>query len=250
MSEEYPYNGRLSRWEEVAEGLAIVGVQAIEEPFGFEPGQYATLGLLGTEGKLVQRPMSISSSADDLSEYEFFIRLVEGGAFTTLLWKHKTVGEPINIKGPKGKFLLQGDGRTCLFVASGTGLAPFLSMLDTLRDRGQTRDIVLLHGASYDHDLAWRDELESLVAGGEFPLRYAGTVSRPAACPAWSGLTGRVETVVAGQLEAHALTPDNTTIYLCGNPDMITAVEEIGTQRGFPPEQIRKELYWPKGRMH
>ena len=75
MTAEYPYNGRLSRWEEVAPGLAIVGVQALEEPFPFAPGQYATLGLMGLE-KLIQRPMSISSSADDLSEYEFFIRLV------------------------------------------------------------------------------------------------------------------------------------------------------------------------------
>ena len=87
MSENYPYNGRLSRWEEIADGLAIVGVQAIEEPFPFEPGQYATLGLMGAEGKLVQRPMSISSPASDLSEYEFFIRLVQGGAFTPLLWE-------------------------------------------------------------------------------------------------------------------------------------------------------------------
>ena len=69
MSDEYPYNGRLSRWEEIAPGLAIVGVQALEQPFEFEPGQYATLGLMGPAGKLVQRPMSISSSADDLSEY-------------------------------------------------------------------------------------------------------------------------------------------------------------------------------------
>ena len=56
--------------------------------------------------------------------------------------------------------------------------------------------------------------------------------------------------VLAGQLDQHALTPDNATLYLCGNPDMITAVEEIATERGFPPEQIRKELYWPKGRTH
>jgi NAD(P)H-flavin reductase len=62
MSIEYPYPGRLSRWEEIAEGLAIVGVQAPEPPFPFQPGQYATLGLMGPEGKLVQRPMSISSS--------------------------------------------------------------------------------------------------------------------------------------------------------------------------------------------
>ena len=249
MSEEYPYNGRLSRWEEIAPGLAIVGVEALEERFPFEAGQYATLGLMGPAGKLVQRPMSISSSADDLSEYEFFIRLVNEGGFTPLLWQRK-VGDPINIKGPKGRFLLQDDGRRALFVASGTGLAPFIGMIETLRDRGQTRDIVLLHGVSYDYDLAWRDHLTELEASGEFPVRYVATVSRPQQCPSWTGCTGRVEAIVESQLDEHGLTAENTTIYLCGNPDMITAVEEIAAVRGFPPEQVRKELYWPKGRSH
>ena len=248
MTADYPYNGRLSRWEEVAPGLAIVGVQALEEPFPFQPGQYATLGLMGPE-KLVQRPMSISSSADDLSEYEFFIRLVERGGLTPLLWK-RTVGDPINIKGPKGKFLLQDDGRTSLFVASGTGLAPFISMIETLRARDQTRDIVLLHGVSYDYDLAWREQLTELANGGRFPLRYVGTISRPQSCPDWTGCTGRVETILADQLDLHGLTAENTTIYLCGNPDMVSAVEEIAIERGFAPEQVRKELYWPKGRNH
>jgi ferredoxin-NADP reductase len=248
MSEEYPYNGRLSRWEEVAPGLAIVGVQSLEEPFPFEAGQYATLGLVGPEGKLVQRPMSISSPSDDLDEYEFFIRLVEGGAFTTLLWERK-VGDAINIKGPKGRFLLQDDGRSCLFVASGTGLAPFMSMICTLRGRGESRDIVLLHGVSYDHDLAWREHLTSVAADG-FPLRYLGTVSRPQHSPAWNGLTGRVEAITEAQLDEQGLTADNATIYLCGNPEMIVAVDEIALGRGFTPEQIRKELYWPKGREH
>lgn len=249
MASDYPYNGRLSRWEEVSPGLAIVGVQSLEEPFRFEPGQYATLGLMGPEGKLVQRPMSISSSADDLSEYEFFIRLVDAGAFTPLLWE-RTVGDPINIKGAKGKFLLQEDGRRALFVASGTGLAPFISMIETLRGRGQERDIVLLHGVSHDRDLAWRDELTDLANGGGFPLRYVGTVSRPQSCPDWEGLTGRVEAIVEGQLEQHGLNAANTTIYICGNPDMITTVDELATARGFEPEQVRKELYWPKGRTH
>ena len=250
MSTDYPYNGRLSRWEEIAPGLAIVGVRAIQEPFPFEPGQYATLGLVNEAGKLIQRPMSVSSSADDLSEYEFFIRLVEGGEFTTLLWQIG-LGDPINIKGPKGKFMLQPDGRRCLFVASGTGLAPFMSMLDTLRDRGQTRDIALLHGASFDHDLAWRDELSDLAnGGGGMPMRYVATVSRPHACPDWTGPTGRVETILESQLDEHGMTAENTTMYLCGNPEMVSAVEEIAADRGFAPEQVRKELYWPKGRQH
>jgi NAD(P)H-flavin reductase len=76
------------------------------------------------------------------------------------------------------------------------------------------------------------------------------TVSRPQHCPTWSGCTGRVETIVDAQLDEHGLTPHDTTIYVCGNPDMITSVEETATRRGFPPEQIRKELYWPKGRQH
>jgi ferredoxin-NADP reductase len=248
MTAEYPYNGRLSRWEEVASGLAIVGVEALEEPFPFQPGQYATLGLMGPE-KLIQRPMSISSTADDLAEYEFFIRLVEQGGLTPLLWE-RTVGDPINIKGPKGKFLLQDDGRTCLFVASGTGLAPFISMIQTLRGRGQTRDIVLLHGVSYDYDLAWREQLTELANGGGFPLRYVGTISRPQSCPDWTGCTGRVEAILSDQLDAHGLTAEDTTIYLCGNPDMVSAVEEIAAERDFAPEQVRKELYWPKGRNH
>lgn len=249
MSEDYPYNGRLSRWEEIAPGLAIVGVQSTDQPFPFEAGQYATLGLLGPEGKLVRRPMSVSSSSDRLDEYEFFIRLVEGGAFTPLLWERR-VGDPIDIKGPKGKFLLQDDGRRCLFVASGTGLAPFMSMIETLRDRGQTREIVLLHGASYDHDLAWREHLMQLEAAGEFPLGYVATVSRPQGSPEWPGCTGRVEAILASQLDVHGLDSGNSTLYLCGNPEMITAVDEIATGRGFAPEQIRKELYWPKGREH
>lgn len=249
MTQEYPYNGRLSRWEEIAPGLAIIGVQALENPFPFEPGQYATLGLMGPAGKLIQRPMSISSPADDLSEYEFFIRRVEGGALTPILWE-RDVGDPINIKGAKGKFLLQDDGRRALFVASGTGLAPFISMIETLRGRGQTRDIVLLHGVSYDYDLAWRQQLTELEESGGFPLRYVGTVSRPQQCPDWAGCTGRAEAIFADQLDEHGMTPENTTIYLCGNPDMITAVEEIAAERGFPGEQVRKELYWPKGRSH
>ena len=249
MSTDYPFTGRLSRWDEIAEGLAIVGVQALEEPFPFQPGQYATLGLMGPAGKLIQRPMSISSSADRLDEYEFFIRLVHQGEFTPLLWELK-VGDPINIKGAKGRFQLQDDGRIGLLVASGTGLAPFMSMIDTLRDRDQTRDLVLLHGVSHDFDLAWREELEVLAGSGGFPLRYAATVSRPQNCPNWAGMTGRVESVIAGQLDEHELSAENATIYLCGNPEMIAAVEETALARGFPPEQVRKELYWPKGREH
>jgi ferredoxin-NADP reductase len=249
MSEAYPYNGRLTRWDVVADGLVICAVAKDDDPFPFAPGQYATLGLDPPEGRTILRPMSISSPSTDLSEYEFFIRHVPVGEFTPLLWDLR-LGDPLFIKGAKGKFVLQDDGKACLFVASGTGLAPFMSMIETLLASGESREIHLLHGVSHERDLAWREWLTEIEHDGKLPLHYAGTVSRPAENPNWSGLTGRVESVVAAELDRRGLTPDNATLYLCGNPEMITAVEAIGLQRGFPPEQIRKELYWPKARPH
>lgn len=249
MADEYPYNGRITRWDEFAPGLAITSVQALETPFPFTPGQYATLGLMGPAGKLIQRPMSISSSADVLGEYEFFVRLVPTGELTPLLWQ-RGVGDPINIKGAKGKFVVQEDGRACLFVSSGTGIAPFISMVEMLHRRGDRRSVVVMNGVSREADLGFRGYLEELSANGEIPLTYVPTISRPAESPDWDGLTGRVESIVAPEMERLGLNATNTTIYLCGNPDMVTAVEEMAAARGFDPAHVRKELYWPKGRSH
>lgn len=249
MADEYPYNGRISRWDEFAPGLAITSVVALEAPFAFTPGQYATLGLMGAAGKLVQRPMSICSPADLVGEYEFFVRLVPEGDLTPLLWQ-RTVGDPINIKGAKGKFVVQDDGRTCLFVSSGTGIAPFISMIETLRRRGERRSVVLINGVSRETDLGYRGYLEALEASGEFPLTYVPTISRPAESPGWQGCTGRAESIVESQIDRLGLNATDTTVYLCGNPDMVSAVEETATRRGFDPLHVRKELYWPKGRSH
>lgn len=243
MTQDDPHRGRLTQWQEIAEGLAILGVAA-DHPFAFAPGQYATLGLPGSDGKLIQRPMSIASPANRLTEYEFLVRHVPGGDFTSRLWQARP-DDPVHIAGPKGRFVLQDDQRVCVFVASGTGLAPFMSMIRTLASRASTRDIVLLHGVSRDRDLAWRSELESLAAGGAFRLRYLATVSRPQECPDWQGLTGRAEAVLADQLDRFNLRSDGTTIYACGNPQMVEAVSAIAAVRGFQPDHVRTELYWP-----
>ena len=182
----------------------------------------------------MQRPMSISSSADRLDEYEFFIRLVEGGEFTPLLWERR-VGDPINIKGAKGRFVLQDDGRTGLLVASGTGLAPFMSMIETLRDRGPDAR----PGAAARRQPRLRPGLARPAGGARAP-RAASRSGTPGRCrgrrtartgpgsPAGSRRSSRVSSTSIG------LTPENTTIYLCGNPDMIEAVEATASGAGLP----------------
>ena len=76
------------------------------------------------------------------------------------------------------------------------------------------------------------------------------TVSRPndPRNAGWTGRTGRVESILAPVLDELGLTPANSIAYICGNPDMILSAEETLLGRGYPEEQVHKELYWPKGK--
>ena len=244
------YNARVTRRVDLTESLAFIWVAFEGEPVQFEPGQYLTIGLESNE-KLVQRPYSVASSPREMEDgYEYYVRLVPEGVFTPLLWR-VPVGHPMHMKGPKGKFTLEPeDERTHVFISSGTGIAPFISMMKTLLRDGNPRPTIVLHGASYHHDLGYRDLLESWEESGEYPVKYIPTISRPGTPEneRWSGRVGRVESIVAPVFEELALSPENSIAYICGNPEMIERAESILLERGYTELQIKKELYWPKGK--
>jgi ferredoxin-NADP reductase len=244
------YSATLARRVDLTESLAFVWVRPNGEPIPFDAGQYLTIGV-ESGGKLIQRPYSVASSARELDDgYEFYLRLVIGGQFTPLIWR-LPVGHGMSIRGPKGKFVLEpDDDRTHVFISSGTGIAPFISMMKTLLADGRPRSVVVLHGASYQHDLGYRELLEGWQESGEYPCIYIPTISRPGTAEneRWGGRVGRVEAIVPAVYDELALTPSNSIAYVCGNPDMITAVDQLLLERGFPEEQIKKELYWPKGK--
>jgi len=123
-------------------------------------------------------------------------------------------------------------------------------MMRALLREGQPRRTVFLNGVSYERDLGYRELLEGWEESGTYPVAFVPTVSRPAdpTNAGWTGRTGRVESILAPTLEEFGLTPDNTIAYICGNPDMILDVEATLLGRGFPEAQVKKELYWPKGR--
>lgn len=249
-AESAHYNAHVSRRVDLTESLAFIWVKFDGSPVDFAPGQYLTIGV-ESNGKLVQRPYSVASSPRETEEgYEYYVRLVNGGMFTPLLWR-LPVGQGMSMKGPKGKFVLEpDDDRTHVFISSGTGIAPFISMMKTLLHDGVPRRAVVLHGASYEHDLGYRELLEAWVRDGTYPLHYVPTVSRPGSPEnnRWSGRVGRVEAIVPAVYDELGLTPDDSIAYICGNPDMISSVEATLLARGFPEEQVKKELYWPKGK--
>jgi ferredoxin--NADP+ reductase len=244
------YNARLVRRLDLTGSLAVFWVAPDDGPARFEAGQYFALGV-EVAGTLVQRPYSAASSPRSRAgAYEFYVRLVTGGVFTPLLWRLES-GHRLSLGRPKGRFVLTADAdRTHLLIATGTGVAPFVSMLRTLRADRIRRRAVVLHGASYVADLGYRAELEAYQGAGADPLRYVPTISRPWAPEnaAWNGRTGRVETLLPAVYDELGLRPESAVAYLCGNPEMVARVEAYLRGRGCAPADIKKELYWPAGR--
>jgi ferredoxin--NADP+ reductase len=245
------YNARIVRRDDLTESLAYVWVRFDGEPTPFEPGQYMTIGVF-VNGKIVQRPYSVASppAVSGTEGYEFYVRLVQGGTFTPILWE-LPIDHGMRMIGPKGKFmLLPDDDRVHVFSSSGTGNAPFVSMMRQLLIDGAPRRAIMLNGVSYGDELGYRELLDGWQASGEYPVTYVPTVSRPndPSNAEWTGRTGRVESILGPVLDEQGLTPANSIAYICGNPDMILSAEETLLGRGYPEEQIHKELYWPKGK--
>ncbi len=245
------YNARLVRREDESDSLAYFWVKFDGEPTPFEAGQYMTVGVM-VDGRVVQRPYSVASAPSAVGEtgYEFYVRLVQGGTFTPLLWD-LPLGHGMRMIGPKGKFVLRpDDDRTHVFISSGTGNAPFVAMMRELLAHGRPRKVIFMNGVSYASELGYRDILESWESSGDYPVTYVPTVSR-AADPAnagWSGRTGRVESILGDTLDQLGLSPADSIAYICGNPDMILSAETTLLARGYPEGQVHKELYWPKGK--
>ena len=245
------YNASLVRRDDETDSLAYFWVRFDGEPTPFEPGQYMTIGVM-VDGKIVQRPYSVASPpvSAGTDGYEFYVRLVQGGTFTPLLWR-MAVGQKMRMIGPKGKFMLApGDDRTHIFISSGTGNAPFISMMKQALADGTPRRAIFLNGVSYADEIGYRTLVEDWERSGGYPVTYIPTVSRPAdpRNADWMGRTGRVEMILDPVLDELGLSAADSVAYICGNPDMINAAEQTLLGRGYPDDQVHKELYWPKGK--
>lgn len=222
-----------------------------EEALPFTPGQYATLGLEGAGGKLIQRAYSIASAPYE-PELEFFIELVEHGALTPLLWALKPGDRVWVRKKIVGQFVLvdADSGRKHhVMAATVTGAAPFVSMARAQRRAlgegalAEPHHFLLIHGASRSEELGvYLDELRALA--GEDWLTYVPTVSRPWEDPTWTGETGRVEDVLRKHMDRLGLGAQNAVGYACGHPQMIENAKGILARCRFAKEQVLEEKYF------
>lgn len=265
-------NAVLAQRIELAPGLAIFRVA----PDGwrlpdFTPGQFAVIGLpvrakrtplsdpeerTGDPDQLIRRAYSIASSSLARDHVEVFVNLVRSGELTPRLFALEP-GSRLWL-GPKftGMFTLRDvpRGMHVVLVATGTGLAPYMSMLRTELDCGGPRRFAVLHGARHSWDLGYAAELFTMqrLCGN---LAYLPAVSRPAEEPAsWAGATGYVQHLwTQGALArawGFAPRPENTHVFLCGNPGMIDDMIRLLAHEGFrvheprAPGQVHVERYW------
>lgn len=272
MTEANPYNATLIERQDIHDGLAIFKFRydAGDVP-DFEPGQFTTLGLIDPDAtppnpnspasrrrgpKLVRRAYTIASPPKLKSHLEFYVVRIDDGRLTRVLWELKADDPIFMDEKIKGNFTLEGipDGKDLVMVGTGTGLAPFWSMLNTYRGKGRWRKLVLLDGCRYIKDLGYYQKLTKIAAEDDSVI-YLPMVSREPADAPWQGLRGRVHAAFEPenfkQLAGIPLDPEQCHVLLCGSPQMIDQATENLNKLGFvtrdrehPDGNIHFERYW------
>jgi len=202
----------------------------------FKAGQFISFEIHQEGMKFpLTRPYSIASPPSRQDNLDLLFNLVRGGPGSTYLFSLRE-GDVTEFKGPAGAFYLHEDlGRDYLFVATGTGIAPFRSMWQTLFERNTSSAVTLFWGVRSQGDLYYQDELEALTRAHP-NFQYVLTLSRPT--EGWTGETGRVTRLV----EERIPSVKNLAVYLCGNSGMLKDVTEAVRKKGLCP--IYREKFY------
>ena len=225
--------------------------------FRFNAGQFARLGVRKASGSIVWRGYSMVSAPHD-EHLEFFSIVVPGGEFTSELSRLK-VGDELLVERQAFGFLTLdrfNDGRDLWLIGTGTGLAPFLSILQGLEVWQRFERIFLVYSVREQADLAYQQKISALaqqqwLEGLGHKLHYLPVVTRE---PLGGALNARITTLIEnGELERAAgtlLTPEHSRIMLCGNPEMVEDTRQVLAARGLTlaltrrPGQVAVENYW------
>ena len=179
----------------------------------FVPGQWVSFEIERESGRPATRAYSIASSANRTNAIELVLNRVVDGPGSGYLFGLRE-GDATAFRGPLGAFVLRDSPRDLLFVATGTGIAPFRSMLWSLAEASSSRLVTLVWGLRSERDLYYQDELIGLRE--RLPgFSFVTTLSQPTG--AWPGTTGRV----TGIVETRVASVGNLEAFLCGNGGMI-----------------------------
>ena len=231
------YNAQVDRFRNLTHDVREIDFRLTDpKDITFKAGQFVSFEVLSPRlNKPVTRPYSIASPPSRRDVVTLLLNLVPGGPGSTYLFSLNE-GDATRFKGPAGAFYLKDEGaRDLLFVATGTGIAPFRSMIYHLLEQDTSQRVTLYWGLRSQRDLYYQDELASLAAR-HTRFRFVTTLSRPE--PGWAGESGRVTRLVEEQVTSVA----NLAVYLCGNSGMLNDVTSLIGKKGLCP--IHKEKWY------
>ena len=203
-------------------------------PLGFLAGQYVSILVPGTDQK---RSYSFSS-APGAATLEFLVRDIPHGMMSRFL-REGAPGTAMEFSGPSGSFYLRDIKRPVLFLAGGTGLAPFLAMLGRIAQTGCEHPIHMIYGVTNDVDLVEVGKLDAYAAaipGFTF-----------ACCVADEGSAYASKGYVTRYVEPGHLNGGEVDVYLCGPPAMVDAVRGYLSEQGVAPANFYYEKFSPSG---
>jgi benzoate/toluate 1,2-dioxygenase reductase subunit len=204
----------------------------LDRPMQFLPGQYVNVSVPGT-GKHRSYSFSSAPGARDAS---FLIRNLPGGVMSSYLAKAQP-GERVTVTGPMGAFYLRPITRPQVWLAGGTGLAPFLSMLEQVAEAGTDQPITLYYAVTRAADLVELARLEALAAQIG-TLRLITILAAPEDNHPRKGF-------VTDHLTAEDLCAGDADVYLCGPPPMVDAVRAHFAGLGVTPASFHFEKFNP-----
>ncbi|MFP4105519.1 MAG: NADH:ubiquinone reductase (Na(+)-transporting) subunit F [Phycisphaerae bacterium] len=230
------FEGVLERVRDLTHDIKELRIKLTEPPeIDFVAGQYIQLEAppYAKNPESVFRAYSVSSNPSEKDHVELIVRLVPGGICTTYVFEHLKEGDPVRFTGPYGEFRLTDNDRPMVWIAGGSGMAPFWAMVRMMKEKGIERDTTYFFGAVQKRDMFYVEELRALEK--ELPwFHYKPALSGDLSGQEWDGETGLITEVV----DRHIEDGKNLEGYLCGSPGMIDASIQVLRDKGIPESQI------------
>src|SRR5690242_12416631 len=219
---------------EIAPGVRHFDFEALGvERLEFVPGQFTSFTDT-IQGMEITRAYSLASAPSGTNRFELCLNQVEHGHLSPRLFQMKP-GDRMEMRQPLGMFVLRQPPRDSIFIATGTGIAPFRSILQAHLNAASPA-FTLLFGVRYESHLLYSEEFEQMAR--RFPkFRFWPTLTRPES--GWQGRQGRVQTHLAEAIGERR----DVDFYLCGLKEMVDDVRGVLKGQGFDRKQIFYEKY-------
>jgi ferredoxin-NADP reductase len=206
----------------------------------FQAGQYINL-FVDVGGIRTSRPYSLCSPASQTGYYEIAVRRVEDGFVSDYLLEQVKVGDLFESTSPAGNFYYNPlfHGNDLVFLAGGSGITPFMSMIREVTDRGLRRKIHLIYGSQKPDDIIFLEELKEKARRHE-NLKVTIVISEPPR--GFEGFTGFITAVLMKNVLG---VVEDKTFYICGPEAMYTFCLPELLKLSVPGKRIRMEVFGP-----